>query len=164
MISDSQFNELKNQVLTLENEVKRLSREISRLLLKGDANNYNVSPVNNLSKKDTTKYRFEGKVYCKRRVVYACIKKYITDHNITAYQDLISVFPDYIQGSLGMIKTADEANLYSNAHRRFYFCDDDIVILDGKPHVICSQWEKKNIERFLKVAEKLGYEIEPISI
>ena len=50
------------------------------------------------------------------------------------------------------------------AHVRRYFEDEDIIHLSGKQYVVCSQWEKKNINRILSIAKELGYEIVPIII
>ncbi len=164
MVSDSQYNELREKVVSLEKKVDYLSRELSRLVFKGEAKANVMSITEDKTKKDKTKYRFENKVYCKRRIVYVCVRKYISDNNIESFIDLQAAFPDYLQGSLGVIKPIEEANMYSNAHRRFYFADEDILHLNGKLYVICSQWEKKNINRFLSVAKDLGYSIQPITI
>ena len=121
-----------------------------------------VSSEKKVAKKDVTKYEFEGQLYCKRRIAYVCVARYVKDNNITTVDELIKVFPDYLQGSLGVIKSAEVAEKYSNANKRFYFSDEDIIYLSGKPYVVCSQWEKKNIDRILLAAEKLGYIITPI--
>lgn len=164
MVTDGQYQELKNQVAELEKKVNVLSIQLGRLLLKGDVDTYKEPIMVSRKKRDTTKYRFSGEIYCKRRVVYECIKQYIEDKNIDSYQKVVEVFPDYIQGSLGVIKPINLAEKYANAHRRFYFSDNDIIYLSGKPYVVCSQWEKKNISHFLQKARDLGYIIEEISL
>ena len=163
MITDSQYWELQKKVNELEKKVTNLSLQLSRLVLKND-----IAPIyttdSRTTKKDTTKYELDGTLYCKRRIAYECVKKYISDNSVSTYADVIRVFPDYIQGSLGVVKPIEVAERYSNAHRRFYFSDDDILLLDGKRYVVCSQWEKKNIDRILKIASQLGYQIQAITI
>ncbi len=164
MVSDAQYNELKAKVINLEKKIDMMSLQISRLILKEDISPISPQKNQTLARKDKTKYLFEGKLYCKRRVAYQCVKKYIIDNNVDSYEDVVTIFPDYLQGSLGVIKSVEEADMYSNADKRFYFKDTDILYLDKKPYVICSQWEKKNINNILQVAKKLGYEIEPVNL
>ena len=163
LVTDSQYKELQYKVNVLEKKVQELSLQLSRLILKNDA-----LPVQSVksqtAKKDTTKYMLDGKQYCKRRIVYECVRKYVDENKITKYEELIKVFPDYLQGSLGVVKPIDLAEKYSNAHRRFYFNDDDIIELEGKQYVVCAQWEKKNIGKILTVASSLGYQINTISV
>ncbi len=163
MITDAQYKELQLQVNELEKKINMLSMQMSRLILKGDVSP-TISHYEKSAKKDTTKYLFEGKLYCKRRIAYLCVKKFVTENHVNKYEDAVRVFPDYLQGSLGVIKSVEEANRYSNAHRRYYFSDSDILCFDGKPYVVSSQWEKKNIGRILQVAANLGYEIESVNI
>ena len=163
MITDSQYKELQKKVDELEKKMNLLSMQLSRLLLKGDVSSMTGSSPKMSVKKDVTKYEFEGQIYCKRRIAYVCVARYVKDHNINTLDELIKIFPDYLQGSLGVIKSADIAEKYANANKRFYFADEDIIFLSGKPYVVCSQWEKKNIERILSVARELGYDINPIN-
>lgn len=161
MITDSQYKELKDTVVELSKKVDILSMQLSRMMLKGDSFQKSPTLFQN-RKKDTTKYMLDGKFYCKRRIAFQCIKKYIDENNITSYEELIKVFPDYLQGSLGVIKPIQIAEKYSNAHRRFYFEDTDILTFDNKQYVVCAQWEKKNINNILSVASNLGYNIKSI--
>lgn len=119
MVTDDQYKYLQNKVSELEKKVDMLSMQLSRLLLKSDVAASKPSASITPNKRDITKYRFNGEVYCKRRIVYECVTQYIKDNNINAYEDLIKVFPDYIQGSLGVVKSAEIAEKYSGAHKRF---------------------------------------------
>ena len=164
MVTDAQYKELQNRVAELEKKMSTLSMQLSRLILKGDIGAQKVPPETSRSKRDKTKYMFDGALYCKRRLAYVCIKKYIVDNNIEDFNEVLKVFPDYLQGSLGTIKPVEAAEKYANAHRRFYFTDEDIIYLSGKPYVVCSQWEKKNINNLLSVVQNLGYQIETICL
>ena len=164
MVTDAQYMELQNRVKELEKKIDFLSMQMSRMMFKGEVSPIASSTNEILSKKDITKYKFRGQLYCKRRIAYMCVITYIKEHDIKEYKDVIEIFPDYLQGSLGVIKPIEMAEKYANAHRRYYFADDDIIYLSGRQYVVCSQWEKKNIHRILSVAQKLGYEIMPIII
>ncbi len=163
MVTDSQFKELQNQVKELEKTVENLSLQLSRLVFKNDISS-KPSIRKQVTKKDTTKYMLDGKLLCKRRLAYECVKKYISENNVLSYSDLLNIFPDYLQGSLGVIKPIEIAGRYSNANRRFYFADEDILEFEGKKYVVCSQWEKNNIYRILDIADHLGYQIKIISL
>lgn len=162
MVTDAQHKELLGKVQELERKINMLSLQLNRLVLKGDLAVTSSFSREEKTRRDTTKYKFGNQIYCKRRLVLACVKRYIEENNIDDFDVLLNVFPDGIQGSLGVIKPAEIAQRYANAHRRFYFEDQDIVYLSGLPYVVCSQWEKRNIERFLRVAEDLGYNIQQI--
>lgn len=165
MVTDAQYKELQQQVKELEKRIDFLSIQMSRMMFKSEASSTAVSTTcRSLSKRDVTKYKFKGKLYCKRRIAYVCVMTYIQENNIKEYNDVIKVFPDYLQGSLGVVKPIELAEKYANAHRRYYFADDDIIYLSGRQYVVCSQWEKKNIHRILSVAQELGYDIMPIII
>jgi hypothetical protein len=164
MITDQEYKDLQKKVLDLEKKVTLLSIQLSTLILKNDVSPSQITKQKQITKKDTTKYIFDGQLYCKRRLAYVCVKKYITENNISCYEDILKVFPNYIQGPLGVIRPAQEAERYANSYRRFYFADDDVILFNGNPYVICSQWEKKNIDRILSIAEKLGYVVSPINI
>ena len=163
IVTDAQYKDLQNKVTELEKKINLLSMQFSTLILKGDAATRNTAKPKPVVKKDITKYMFENQLYCKRRIAYVCVKKFIEENNIIEYDEVLKVFPDYVQGSLGVIKPVEAAEKYSDAHRRFYFSDEDVISLSGKHYVICSKKKKKNIDRILSVAYKLGYEIESVS-
>ena len=91
-------------------------------MFKGDTTPVQTT-IPKATKKDTTKYLFDGKLYCKRRIAFECVKKYVCDNRVNSYDELINVFPDYLQGSLGIIKPVEIAEKYSNAHRRLLYFD-----------------------------------------
>lgn len=163
IVTDAQYKEIQIKVSELEKKINLLSVQLSTLLLKGDVVSRIAAKTQSAAKKDITKYMFENQLYCKRRIAYICVKKYIEDNNISEYNEVLKAFPDYIQGSLGVIKPVEAAEKYSDPHRRFYFSDEDVICLSDKRYAICSQWEKKNIERLLSVAYNLGYKIEVVS-
>ena len=113
------------------------------------------------SNRDKTKYMFEGKVYPKNRLVLAIIKKYIAE-NPVSFDELNKVFDKSLQGSLGVIETYDNAQKISDASKRYFMKDEDILFLTDTKTVVCTQWGIFNIVKFVKRAEALGFEIEII--
>ena len=114
-------------------------------------------------KKDITKYLFNNRQLCKRELVLQCVKQYVKEHENLCSQELLETFPNYIQGSLGVVKKVEDAEWYTNAKKRYYFSDEDIIHLSDGDYVICTQWDASNIGNFLKLAEDIGYEIQPIT-
>ena len=163
MVTDAEYKALQAKVDILEKRLNSLAQQYSALYMKQDieiASDYSSDEPQR--RKDITKYEFNGEVYSKRQLVLECVKYYIKKKRIKKYSALIEVFPDYIQGSLGIIKDVTAAERYSNANKRFFFADQDIVHLDDGKYVVCSQWDVKNIQRFLELANDLGIEITPI--
>lgn len=166
MVTDEEYNALKERVKILEDRMKKLSD----MIMRNDApdpveiNDGSSDKKNKGFKKhkDKTKYLFNGNTYCKRRLVLECVKYYVNKNDITHYDDFIEVFPDDIQGSLGVIRNIDAADKYGNAKSRFFFRDDDIIKFEDGSYVVCSQWSNSNIEKFLKLADDLGLEIKVI--
>lgn len=158
MVTDIQYKALQKRVEELERKIDLLSKQYSSLYMKHDMQSFAI-PASN-TKRDTTKYYFNGYQYCKRQLVLACVKKYVEDHPGISGAELIECFPNYIQGSLGVIRKAEEAERYSNAVNRFYFGDYDILLLKDDTYVVCSQWDKNNINRFIALMRDLQYDIE----
>ena len=164
MVTDEEYKALVSRVDELENRLKMLSQRYSSLFMKSDLLNTEVKKQQEHKKhKDVTRYEFEGKKYNKRQLVLECVKFYVKKKRIKDSEKLFEVFPDYIQGSLGVIKKIEDAERYANASKRFYFSDEDIVHLKDGDYVICSQWDSGNINRFIKLASDLGLEITPIT-
>ena len=114
-----------------------------------------------LSNRDKTKYMFEGKVYAKNRLVLAIVKKFVEDNNPTCDQ-LFSVFDKSLQGSLGVVEVYENAIKISDASKRFFLKEDDIIKLKDARVVVCTQWGIFNIVKFIKQAQSLGYNIDTI--
>ena len=111
--------------------------------------------------RDKTKYMFQGKVYPKNRLVLAIIKDYV-EKSAPNYQQLCSVFDKSLQGSLGVVEEYSKANKISDAGKRFFMKDEDIIHLPDADVVVCTQWGIFNIVKFIKQANALGYNIETI--
>lgn len=162
MVTDSQYKELQKKVDELGKTIKVLSAQISTMMMKQDTSLHKTQPKTFWERetcRDTTKYEYKNELYCKRQLVYAVVRDYINEHDACTYIAIKAAFPDFLQGSLGVVKPIEVANMYSGADKRFFFSDDQILSLADKNYVVCSQWDVKNIKRFLKRADELGIEI-----
>jgi hypothetical protein len=115
------------------------------------------------SSKDYTQYSFEGKTFGKGRLVLAVVRKYVEDHPEISYAELMKAFPKELQGSYGVIGLKDEADkIYASAQIRRYFTKpDEIIQLKDATITVSTEWGSRNIEKFLPVAKKHGYKIQP---
>ena len=163
MVTDAEYKALQARVDDLEKRMNFLARQFNEMYMKRDISRADDhSHIEPKRHKDITKYEVNGELYNKRRLVLVCVKCFVKERNITSYSKLLEAFPDYIQGSLGIVKKVEAAEKYSNANKRFYFSEEDILSLDDGKYVVCSQWDLQNISRFLKLAEDLGFEIREI--
>jgi hypothetical protein len=138
--------------------LKKRIEELENIVLK---NNVNLSTQPELTNRDKTKYMFEGKVYPKNRLVLAIIKKYVEQHNPN-YEELNNVFDKSLQGSLKVVELYESANKISDAQKRYFMKDADILNLQNEKVVVCTQWGIFNIARFIKQAQALNFNIETI--
>lgn len=143
------------EILNLKQRVE----ELEKLLLVKTAQP--KTPDNLISNRDKTKYMFEGKVYPKNRLVLAIIKQYATKNN-SSFKDLSEVFDKSLQGSLGVVELYENAIKTSDAAKRYFLKEEDVLNLSGEKVVVCTQWGIFNIVKFVKRAQALGFNIETI--
>jgi hypothetical protein len=119
--------------------------------------------------KDMTKYLFNGIAYRKNRLVFAVINQYLAEYQDTTLQKLKEVFPDSLQGTLGVTATIEKAQeIFSKtSHKRHFLAENDILrTADGSEIAVCTEWGKGkagspgNIDNFIGCAKELGYQIE----
>jgi antitoxin component YwqK of YwqJK toxin-antitoxin module len=105
--------------------------------------------------RDYTKYKVQGlgENLNKRQLVYTIVKDYI-ERNNPSLETLLSVFPDEIQGSKGIIRKESEVD----DPKRFNM-KEPLKIKKGVNIVVSNQWGGDNIPGFIEVAEKLNYNI-----
>ena len=163
MVTDKQYRDLLNKYEELNRKYAQMSRDIATIKMTLDLKKTQKNSELSRFQKDVTRYSFMGKQLNKRQLVLKCVRQYIADTGTTDPAELHELFPDYIQGSLGVIRAAEEAEQYSDATERYFFKDDEVLHLDTGIYVISKDWTVKNISRFVDVMETLGYEIRPIS-
>lgn len=166
--------ELLSRIKALERDVAELKQKITEMEnashLSDNASLCGNNPSLKMSseaerKRDTTRYTFEGAVYSKKRLVYAVVKRYISDHPEVSCADLKRVFDKSLQGSIGVVEKAEIARLRGEAEYRvrFFADEDEIFHLHDGDIVVCTQWGILNIPRFLTIARQMGYQISAIS-
>ena len=162
MVTDKQYRDLLDKYEEMNRKYAQMSRDIATIKMTLDLKKTQRTAEPSRRRKDVTRYSFMGKQLNKRQLVLECIKQYIADTATSESAVLFDLFPDYIQGSLGVIRAAGEAEQYSDATERFFFKDDEVLHLDTGIYVISKDWTVKNIDRFIDIMETLGYEIKPI--
>ena len=89
--------------------------------------------------------------------------KYVEDHQPTTFDELESVFPSHIQGSLGVVRRIEDvSDKYKGIGGvKRYFVDDVIYLASGEQVIVCTQFGATNTEKFVEhVTNELGYAIE----
>jgi len=119
---------------------------------------------NKKSNKDTTQYNFNGQTLGKGRLVLEVIRHHVENNSESTFSSLEAQFPKSIQGSYGVFSTITDANekYASGGRKRNFLNSEDQIKLQDSTIAICSQWVPSNIESFISVAKKLGYEIKSI--
>ena len=138
--------------------LKKRIEELERIVLKTATT---PSPEPQASNRDKTKYMFLGKVFPKNRLVLAIVKQYAEEHN-SSFEELSEVFDKSLQGSLGVVELYDTAIKTTDAKKRYFLADADVLNLNGVKTVVCTQWGIFNIVKFVKRATDLGFNIETI--
>lgn len=102
--------------------------------------------------RDYTKYDVEGlgENLNKRQLVFTIVKDFIQTTNPTL-ETLLTIFPDELQGSQGVIRRESDVD----DPKRFNM-KEPLIIKNGIHIVISNQWGN-NIQSFIEVVEKLGY-------
>lgn len=147
--------------MNYEYEIEELKKRVEELEKMVSNSIFNKQQKDGQANRDKTKYMFEGKIYPKNRLVLAVVKKYATYNNPT-YEELNGVFDKSLQGSLKVVELFDDANKRSDAGKRYFMREEDILNLHGKKAVVCTQWGIFNIVKFVKFAETLGFDIQTI--
>ena len=112
-------------------------------------------------------YTFEGGTYGVGPLVLAVVKKYVADHPGITFADLQLAFPDkLVSKTYGVVKPNliipdKDKGIGPNSYKR-YFVDDVITLSNGEEILVCSQWKKELMPKFIENAEKLGYFVKQI--
>ena len=163
MVTDRQYRDLVAKFEELSARYSQMSKDIAAIKMTLDVVKARRREEPVQARKDVTKYHFMGKQLNKRQLVLECVKQYISDSGTTSPSALLEIFPDYVQGSLGVLRLAEEAERYSGATEHYFFGDDEVLHLDNGIYVVSKDWTIKNIDRFLDIMETLGYDIKPIN-
>ena len=125
--------------------LKKRIEELEKIVFKTEKKEKELK----ISNRDKTKYMFEGKVYPKNRLVLSIVKKYVFEHN-PSFNELTEVFDKTLQGSLGVVELYSSAAKISDASKRFFLNEEDVLYLKDNKVVVCTQWGIFNIVKFIK--------------
>ena len=109
--------------------------------------------------RDTSKFKFNGELYGKGRLVLAVIKKYVEDNPKVTFSKLKEVFPDELQPRYKMFEEVNKAkNSTTDRERYFIKNPEDLIKLgDKKVIAVCNQFGADNLP--LKHFKSLGFKI-----
>ena len=115
--------------------------------------------------KDFSKYIFNGETFVKRRLVLEVVRQYVEDYRPATFDELKEAFPDYLQGSLGVVKLIDEvSDKYKGigGAKRYFVNENEIIRLpSGERAIVCTEWGAHHTEKFVgHVMAKFNYNIE----
>ena len=172
---EGKFMDYANIILEMLDRIKKLETEVEQLKrveVKEEKNESYYLPKMSIakqsnfytqaSKRDTTRYMFEGNVYLKNRLVLEVVKKYVAENPQIARDKLKQVFSKSLQGSIGVVENVEVATLRHDCDVRFFTKQNEVIHLYDGDMYVCNQWGVLNIPNFLKVAKQLGYNIESI--
>lgn len=162
MVTDQQYRDLLKKVNDLEGKLNNISRALTSMKMNGEAAAPKIKQPEPENRRDVTRYKFNGQKYCKRQLALAIVKKFIDENEVSDIDEIWEVFPDYVQGSLGVVRKAEDAEMYEGATERYFFEDENVILLNNGTYVVCKDWTAKNIKKLIDIAETIGYRIEPI--
>jgi len=110
--------------------------------------------------RDNSKLTFNGEAYGKGPLVRAVVAQYVKDNPIVTYDELNKIFPDTLLKRFGIFQDEKTAREIAGKGNRYFFKEEHVIKLKDKNIVVCNQFTFDNIQPFLKVARRLGYEIE----
>ena len=164
--------ELMGRIQTLEKDVAELKKNMTSAPSPHQSvpitthnthqyHTYSPQPMPS-GKRDTTRYMFENNVYLKNRLVLAVIHADVRDNPSVTREELKTVFPKSLQGSIGVVEFEEIAKLRPDYTVRFFTKDNEIIHLYDGDMYVCTQWGILNIPNFIKCAVQLDYNIEAI--
>lgn len=113
----------------------------------------------NKSKRDFSKFKFQGQEYNKSRLVMAILAKYCEDKEPTL-AELKEAFPDteIKPYGYGLFRPANEAKKVNEEGRQRFFCKENEFIKTKSGKIACTnQITSELLGRFLLVAKKHKY-------
>jgi len=111
----------------------------------------------NSTTKDYSKFKLNGTLYNKGRLVNAVIKEYVSLNPEITFAKLERDFPKKIQGSFGVFTQKEDAEkIYIRSNRiRHHIKPNELIHLSDCTIATCSQWNTSNIKEFIKQISKL---------
>ena len=112
--------------------------------------------------KDFTKYLYNGELYGKGRLVLAVVNDYVMDNPGITYDRLKDVFPDYLNGSLGVfsLRSDVEKRFALKPNKHHFLKPSEIIKLEDCEIAVCVDWDVVKIQKFLEIARSHGITID----
>ena len=143
----------------MEEEIKLLKEKCDSMsppVAKSDTNSQDSNP----NTRDKTKYLLGGAKYGKNRLALAIVKEYLRRSPSISADVLMAIFDKSLQGSLGVIRTLEDAKeSYADYEKRFFCKPNEIIRTRNKECVVCSQWGVSNINNIIIRARELGINV-----
>jgi hypothetical protein len=118
----------------------------------------------NYTNRDFSKFEFKGETHNKSRLINKVLRTYIEQNPSLGYAELERIFPQFLQGSMGVFTTDENAQeiFDRTGHKRYYIKPEELIRLSDSTIATCNQWGKGNIENFVNHFNSLKwiYEIE----
>lgn len=119
------------------------------------------------SKRDNTKYKFNNTILGKNGFVREFVKQFTKDNFHLTFEELKNIFPNELQGSVGVIDTLENAiDRYErgNDKKYRYFIEEEHILTssDNIRFVVSTEWGIGNINNIINLARENGYEVEEI--
>jgi hypothetical protein len=103
--------------------------------------------------RDYTKYIWNGKKYAKNRLVLEIVRDFVLKNPKIKFNDLQAKFNRGLQGSFGVVNYLSDAK--ANDEKRWFCNLKDVLVVEGADVVVCNQWNKDNVQKFIKRAQEL---------
>ena len=156
---------LESEILNIKQDIPIAALTIQRFRGKDGSIYVTTDTYFNNSYKDRTKYKFNGVVLAKNRLVLAIIKQHVEKNPNITFGELENVFPvkdcrhDH-QTILCTKERFDEEFSHKKNNRHFSKVDELITLKDSTQIVVWNGREKKTIETFKIFDLELGYKID----
>ena len=120
-----------------------------------------IQAVTKSTRRDHTKYQFEGEAYAKNRLVLAVVKKHVECHPNITFSELIQTFSHSNLPTI-IVPLEEAQKIAERSGQPRHFIDMPIRLMDAEV-AVNNQWGAGIIEPFIDLANQLGYSVHPIN-
>jgi len=154
-----------------ENTIKFILEKIIISISKKEVVNQSISPLsgneciigeNYSDDKDYSQYRLDGKfVGGKGKLVLAVVKEYVRKHPNITLEEINNVFKGLIGKKVGFVDTYDNAKTKFEHQKKKvrHFLNESIILSNDQEIVVSTEWDRRNIKKFITKATNLGFTI-----
>lgn len=112
----------------------------------------------NYTNRDFSTFEFKGEIYNKARLVNKVVRTYVEENPTISFAELEKVFPQSLQGSIGVFNTKEQAQeIYDRTgHKRHYLKSDELIKLSDSVIATSNQWGLGNITHFINQVNRMS--------